>query len=120
MRPVQLAGFAPLVFEAEALGDDVARRIIAEAGEALAATLRAVVVDDVTGPLVLGGSILSQQPSVSGPVVRSFHAATASEARVITVSDGTVGAAVLALRHGGVPVDDAVFARVQTSLAALR
>ena len=120
MRPVELAGFAPLVFEAEALGDDVARRIIAEAGEALAATLRAVVVEDVTGPLVLGGSILSQQPSVSGPVVRSFHAATASEARVITVSDGTAGAAVLALRHGDVPVDDAVLARVQTSLAALR
>jgi N-acetylglucosamine kinase-like BadF-type ATPase len=120
MRPVQLAGFAPLAFEAEALGDDVARRIIAEAGEALAATLGAVVVEDVTGPLVLGGSILSQQPSVSEPVVRSFNAATAADALVITVSDGTVGAAASALRHGGVPVDDIVFLRLQTSLAALR
>ena len=41
---------------------------------------------------------------------------TADEPPVITVSDGVAGAAVLALRHGGVDVDDAVFARVQTSL----
>ena len=120
LRPVELARFAPLAFEAEALGDEVARRIVAEAGDALAATLRAVVVQDVTGPLVLGGSILSHQPSVARPVVQSFHAATAGDALVITVSDGTVGAAALALRHGGVPVDDTVFSRLQTSLAALR
>ncbi len=44
MRPVELARFAPLAFEAEALGDDVARQIVADAADALAATLGAVVV----------------------------------------------------------------------------
>ena len=32
LRPVELASFAPLAFEAEALGDDVGCRIVAEAG----------------------------------------------------------------------------------------
>ena len=39
---------------------------------------------------------------------------------VSTVADGMVGAAVLALRHGDAAVDEIVFARIQSSLAALR
>jgi N-acetylglucosamine kinase-like BadF-type ATPase len=119
MRPVELARFAPLAFEAEAHGDDVARQIVVAAGDALAATLGAVTVPDIRGPLVLSGSILSRQPSVADRVVRSFDAID-GDPHVIIVPDGLVGAAVLALRHGAVPVDDTVFARVQTSLAALR
>lgn len=116
MRPVELSRFAPLAFEAAELGDDVALRIVADASDALATTLAAVVVPDVSGPLVFGGSILSQQPAMAQRVVRSFPAS----AEVITVSDGLVGAAILALRHGGVPVDDAVFDRIRGSLATLR
>ena len=118
MRPVELARFAPLAFEAEALGDDIAGRIVADAADALAATLGAVVVPDISGPLVLSGSILSQQRSVAEAVARSFD--PENDRPVITVADGLAGAAVLALRHGGVDVDDAVLARIQTSLAAVR
>jgi hypothetical protein len=40
--------------------------------------------------------------------------------RVVRVADGVAGAAALVLRHHGVIVDAAVFARIETSLAALR
>ena len=119
MRPVELASFAPLAFEAAKLGDDVALQIVTGAGDTLAATLAAVVEPDITGPLVLGGSILSQQPLVAERLVQSF-AHAGGEPEVVTVSDGLAGAAVLALRHGGVAVDDAVFARIHASLAILR
>ena len=88
MRRIELARFAPLAFEAKALGDDVARRIVADAADALAATLDAVVVPDIAGPLVLSGSILSQQRSVAEPVVQSFAPRWPTNRHVITVSDG--------------------------------
>lgn len=116
MRPVDLARFAPLVFEAAEHGDEMALQIVADAAQALAATLAAVAVADISGPLVLGGSILSQQLAIAERVVRSLH----DPADVITVSDGLAGAAVLALRHGGVDVDDTVFARIHASLSTLR
>jgi glucosamine kinase len=118
LRPVELAQFAQLAFEAATDGDDAAVEIIADASEALAATLRAVVVPDIAGPLVLSGSILSRQPSVARSVVR--HVDSVDDSQVVTVPDGIVGAAVLALRCGGVPVDETVFGRVQSSLATLR
>jgi len=116
LRPVELARFAPLVFEAAEHGDDVALQIVADASDALAATLAAVVMPDIGGPLVLGGSILSQQPAIAQRVARALDAS----ANVITVSDGLAGAAVLALRRGGVDVDAVVFDRVRASLATLR
>ena len=119
LRPVELARLAPLVFEAEAAGDTIAGAIASGAADALAATLDAVVVADLGGPLVLSGSIVSHQPSVARRVVRSFRP-TLDESPVITVSDGVAGAAVLALRKGGVDVDDAIFARLRASLVALR
>jgi hypothetical protein len=36
------------------------------------------------------------------------------------VADGAIGAAVLALRHTGTDVDEAVFGEVTASLAAVR
>jgi glucosamine kinase len=119
LRPVELARFAPLVFEAEAAGDDVARQIVDAAADALAATLAAVVVPDIAGPLVLSGSVLSRQPSVAGRIVESVRL-SGHDPKVVTVTDGLVGAVVLALRRAGVTVDDGVFARIQASLATLR
>jgi glucosamine kinase len=119
LRPVELSRFAPLVFEAEAVGDDVARRIVAEAADALAATLGTVADPDIDGPVVLAGSILSQQPSVAQRVVRSIGNAV-DDRRVVMVSDGLPGAAVLALRDDGLRVDHETFERIQTSLTSLR
>jgi N-acetylglucosamine kinase-like BadF-type ATPase len=119
LRPVELAAFAPLAFEAAAAGDDVAVAIVAAAGEALARTLRGVLEPEVDGPLVLGGSVLSRQPTIAGRVVEEFRLA-GFRADVVTVDDGTVGAAVLALREAGVDPDEAMFERMRTTLAALR
>ncbi len=116
LRPVQLARFAPLAFAAP--DDLIARRIVDEAAQGLLVTLRAVVLPDVGGPIVLGGGTISQHPDL----VRLVGSALgASEGRqVLTVSDGAVGAAVLALRHAGVTVDEPVFATVAGTLSGLR
>lgn len=120
VRPVELARFAPLVFEAAATGDRVATTIVAAAAEELATSLAAVTAADIDGPLVLGGSVLSRQPALADLVVRSFRDAGHSSS-VVTVADGLAGAAVLALRrHGHGTVDDAAFDRIHASLGSAR
>ncbi|WP_243064043.1 N-acetylglucosamine kinase [Humibacter sp. RRB41] len=110
LRPIELATFAPLVF---AVGDDVvARSITLDARSALKTTLGAVASADVHGPVVCGGGVLSALglDSEGVPGVTDVR----------SVADGTAGAAVLALRYGGVTVDEDVFARVDATLRALR
>lgn len=122
LRPADLARFAPLAFTAAAHGDVESSAIIGEAATELALTLRGVLgtgLDDpngLDGPIVLGGSILSGQPSM----VAAVMAQLADVTEVVTVSDGIVGAAVLALRHGGVDVDRDVRDRIRSSLDRLR
>ena len=91
------------------------RAAAAAAGDALAATLTAVLVPDIAGPIVLSGSIVSRQPAVARRAVRSVLTA-AEGVEVITVSDGLAGAAVLALRQVGVTVDDSILVRLHGSL----
>ncbi len=113
--PVELARFAPLAFDAVADSTDtVAQDILARAAGALSATLGAVVAPAVKGPLVFGGSILGRDSALGACVE---DAAGGSAIRVV---DGVAGAAVLALRHTGVTVDAAMFARIQETLAGLR
>jgi N-acetylglucosamine kinase-like BadF-type ATPase len=109
MPPLRLADFAALVFTAAGAGDQVAAGILDEAAAGLAETLAAVRTPDVEGPLVAAGSVLARQPDFAARVAPGAVLAT----------DGLAGAAVLALRHGGVLVDDAVYARVTSSLARL-
>lgn len=109
MPPLRLADFASLVFTAAGAGDEVAAGILDRAAAGLAETLAAVRTPDVEGPLVAAGSVLARQPD--------FAARVAPGAVVAT--DGLAGAAVLALRHAGVLVDDAVYRRVTSSLAQL-
>lgn len=115
--PVRVAEFAPLAF---AYPDDaVARTIVDDTAAALAHTVAAAIAPDVDGPLVLGGSVLIRQEATS-KAVESAWRDRGRTGPVHRVAEGTTGAAVLALRHGGTEVDDVVFARVQESLAALR
>ncbi|MFE6648022.1 N-acetylglucosamine kinase [Nocardioides sp. NPDC057772] len=109
MPPLRLADFAALVFTAASSGDGVAAGILDRAAAGLAETLAAVRTPDVDGPLVAAGSVLARQPD--------FAARVAPGAVVAT--DGLAGAAVLALRHAGVHVDDETYARVTSSLAQL-
>jgi N-acetylglucosamine kinase-like BadF-type ATPase len=110
LRPIELARFAPLVFEA---GDDpVAVQIIADARAALHTTLAAIDTAQVIGPVVCGGGVLGRL----GMPIDGLAGAT----EVRQVPDGAVGAAVLALRDNGIAVDRAMFAQVRESLGALR
>ncbi|WP_170225243.1 N-acetylglucosamine kinase [Nocardioides albertanoniae] len=109
MPPLRLADFASLAFEAADSGDPVATGILEEAAVGLAETLAAVRTPAVDGPLVAAGSVLARQPG--------FVNRVAPDALIAT--DGLAGAAVLALRHGGVHVDDAVYTRITRSLAEL-
>ncbi|MDF1602662.1 BadF/BadG/BcrA/BcrD ATPase family protein [Nocardioides sp. YIM 152315] len=116
LRPVELSRLAPLAFTVD---DEVAAAIVDGATAALVHTLDTVVDDRVAGPLVLGGSVLLHQRVVAARVEDSFRrrGGAGSVARVV---DGVAGGAALVLRHGGVDVDAAVFARIGESLASLR
>ena len=111
--PVRLADYAGLVFEVDA--DRTADRILDDAAAALTRSLTAVRSPTVSGPIVLGGGILGR-----GPRLAARLAAACGAEEVHTVTDGTVGVSVLALRHAGAHLDAAVFQRLTTSLTALR
>jgi N-acetylglucosamine kinase-like BadF-type ATPase len=115
LRPVELARFAPLAFKA---GDDrVAARIVSDAGQALAATLGAVMDPARPGPVVLGGGTLTHHPELVRRVVEGIPEGAATQ--VQAVPDGLAGAATQALRAVGVTVDRPVFDRIRESMAAL-
>jgi hypothetical protein len=78
-----------------------------------------IVDPHVVGPVVLGGSVLARQPALAAGVVATLRARGVT-GPFVTVDDGTVGAAVLALRLGGVEVAPATFERIGTTLASLR
>lgn len=142
MQPIELAKYASIAFTAAKVtdrtfgglpgtdtdpggaalfaegADPVAVDILRRASERLVGTLTAVRLPDVTGPVVLGGTVARRLPGLTAAVRASFGEGANPQVRI--VPDGTAGAAVLALRHAGVTVDDAVFERVTTSLADLR
>lgn len=97
--PAWLATLAPLADAAAREGDPVAVEIVREAARSLARTAR--VVDDGTGPLVLGGSLLTQ-PTELGRLVR---AELDGGRHPVPAGDGAAGAAALALR-AALPPDD--------------
>jgi N-acetylglucosamine kinase-like BadF-type ATPase len=136
-RPVELSRFAALALRAADDGDPVALSILAGARERLAQTLRAVHRPEVAGPIVVGGGIARRLPdldrvlqaAIGGPAVSDVaHVADMSDVAdvshtpgpVVAVPDGTVGAAVLALRRGGIAVDRAVFDRLTASVDEAR
>ncbi|MDG4791735.1 BadF/BadG/BcrA/BcrD ATPase family protein [Micromonospora sp. WMMD1102] len=117
IRPVQLARFARLAFEAP--GDEVAESIIRDAANALVHTLNTVVTSGMRGPIVLGGGTLIRHRTLVDRIAAGYAQDGVSSA-VRTVADGVVGAAVLALREAGVTADKVVFDRLTASLATVR
>jgi N-acetylglucosamine kinase-like BadF-type ATPase len=109
-RPIDLARFAPLVFDVD--DDAVAAAIRADARSALRTSLRSIHAGDVRGPVVTGGGVLGR--------LGLDIAGLDGMREVRPVTDGSVGAAVLALRREGVTVDAGVFERVRTSLESVR
>jgi hypothetical protein len=139
MRPVELSRFAALAFQSAGAGgagdeaaaggggdavagagpDEVAVGILREATGRLLGTLAAVRVPEVDGPVVLGGGVAHRLPGLAAAIADAFPT-PAGPTDIVTVADGALGAAVLALRHGGVPVDGPTFDRLATTLATLR
>lgn len=116
MRPVELAQFADLAFGLP--GDDVAGGLVERATATLAHTLRAVAVPGVDGPVVLAGGVLAHNPRLAAGV-EALCAPAMPRARFTVVSDGAVGAVVLALRGVGATVDQPVFDTIRRTLATL-
>lgn len=117
IRPAELSRLAPLAFQL-ATEDDVAQQIVRQAVAALAALLRRVRRAQADGPLVFGGSVLVEgclrlDARLAGPLLDA-----AAPSTPIPVADGLVGAAVLALRAGGVPVGRDLFSALSAGIQA--
>jgi hypothetical protein len=113
-RPIELARFAPLVVAHR--GDAVADSLLAQAERYLVTDFATAFDASVPGPVVLGGGViahLSGLPAAIGDIVRA--AGLVPEVRM--VSEGSVGAIVLALRAIGVPVDAAMLDTIAASVA---
>jgi len=118
--PLSLARSAPLAFAAAAgpAPDPVALRIVTEAGDALAALLRALRLDAGT-TLVAGGSTWRRGVVAAGAPRSPALAEVLADLVVRPAEDGLLGAAVLGLRLDG-DVGVAAHERVRTSLDRLR
>ena len=114
MRPIELAQFAPLVIAHRS--DPVASRLIARAEDYLLADLRTVFDAHLPGPVGLGGGVIGHLTGLP-PRLAEFLRKKGHEPDIRPVSDGSVGAIVLALRAVGVTVDEQVFRTVVASLA---
>jgi N-acetylglucosamine kinase-like BadF-type ATPase len=112
--PISLAEFAPLAFAAHV--DPVARTILIGASAALADLLSAVRAPDLSGPVVVGGSIIVHG-MLGAPSSLQAELVPLVGDHVIPVSDGMVGAAVLVLRRAGREVDGALFRTIQAEVA---
>ena len=115
LRPVELSQFAHLAFEAA--DDDMARGIVARAAAEVARSLTAVADPALHGPVVLAGGVFAHHPGFAASVQALARDVPATE--FVTVSDGAVGVAVLALRELGVTVDQPTFDRVASTLRDL-
>ena len=98
----------------------MAEEILVSASAALAELLAAVRIPDLTGPVVVGGSVLIHGLLAAPPGVRERFVPPAELGRLIPVADGVVGAAVLALRRRGIEVDEALFRTIRDGVAQLR
>lgn len=134
LRPVALARFAPLAFDAldASPPDRAARDILDAAAVGISRVLAAALVPNSGAPesarptsptprtVILGGSVLlaglERAPAIFTPRIRQ----AVGDATFITVKDGVVGAAVLAFRHLGRPVDDALHRRLAAGIDLVR
>lgn len=115
MRPIELARFAPLVFANHS--DPVAARLIAEAEHYLVADFRHIFDPAMPGPVALGGGIVGLLTGLPGGIAELIREA-GQVPDVRLVKDGSVGAAVLALRAAGIAVDEAMVRMIAGSIAA--
>lgn len=115
MRPIELAKFAPQVIANP--DDPVAAGLLAQAERYLLEDFRLVFDPAMPGPVVLGGSVAAHLRGLPDAVVELVRTA-GHVPDVRLAGDPSVGAAVLALRHQGVRVDEAMLRHIAASMAA--
>jgi N-acetylglucosamine kinase-like BadF-type ATPase len=113
IRPIELARFAPLVIAHR--GDRVADRLIAEAERYLASDFALAFDPQMPGPVVLGGGVIPHLTGVA-PAIAKIVRAAGLEPDIRVASDGSVGAAVLAMRAIGLSVDDTMLKTIAASM----
>jgi len=113
IRPIELARFAPLVIAHR--GDTVADRLIAEAERYLASDFALAFDPQMPGPVVLGGGVIPHLTGVA-PAIAKIVRAAGLEPDIRVASDGSVGAAVLAMRAIGLSVDDTMLKTIAASM----
>ena len=119
-RPVDLARFAPLAFDANAHNDTPAHDILSAAADSLAALLEAIREASGGGPIVLGGGILGAGIRLAPSIFSARLAEASGGFPLIPVVDGVVGTAVLGLRRQNLKVDAEMFLRLQDGVTHLR
>ena len=112
-RPIELARFAPLVIAHR--DDPIAARLVAEAERYLVSDFALAFDAAVPGPIVLGGGVIAHLRGVA-PGIAAIVRAAGGEPDIRVASDGSVGAAVLALRAVGVSVDEAMLSAIGMSM----
>ena len=117
----QVSGLARVLLDAAANGDDTARRIVREHGEALGdyalAAVRRVGILDLPFTLGLSGGVL-RHPSKLLPdsLVARVQATCPQASPLFSPFEPAVGALFLALEAAGVAVGEQVLARVTATL----
>lgn len=111
-EPVTLASLAVLAAREAGRGDALANQICDEAAGLILATLRCLPLEP-GGPVAVGGSVLGPGSPVGRRVLAQLPGA-------LRVSDGVVGAALLAVRALGGPADDATHTLLRDSLSVVR
>lgn len=117
MRPIELARFAPLVLANR--GDPVASRLIASAENRLADDFAHAFDRDMPGPVALGGGVIAHLTGLR-PAIADVIRAAGHEPDIRLVTDGSVGAIVLAMLSAGLSVGPAEFETISRSLAVPR
>lgn len=117
------AELPPLLFEAAAAGDEVARGLVARAGEEVGKTAAALIerlgLRGTDVEVVLGGSVFRGEGSLLLEAVRTTIRQSAPRARIVLPEfQPVVGAVFQAMRDLGIDVDDRIRRNMRTSLPA--
>ncbi|HEY62948.1 MAG TPA: ATPase [Caldilineae bacterium] len=117
ISPERLRSLCPLVFDAAAEGDEVARALIVHHGHELAlyatAGIRRLGMEDLEFEVVLSGSIFKGRGTLLHDTIRSDILQVAPRARVVRPRfEPAIGALLVALEAIRAPVDAHVYANL--------
>ncbi len=122
-RP-EIAGIASTVGRAASSGDRVSKTILDEAGRQLGTLATAVILRLRMGqtPVLVGmaGGVFDAGESVRSPFIEAVQRVAPDAQFILPRIPQAAAAALLALEHIGVSIDDAVLRRVENTLECVR